>query len=109
VQRFQKGNQRRHFCRTQVLSIGGHVAAALDYLSHKLVARHPGCDPVERWASLAAGTSDRMTVAALFYLEDQRTLPFERRASAEVFHRDRISTPPVHHGAPRRIVRHVSQ
>src|SRR5215467_6578568 len=109
MQRFQEGNQRRHFRRTQVLSISGHVAAALDYLSHKLVARHPGCNPVERRASLAAGTTDRMTVAALFHLEDQRALPFEWRASVEVFHRDRISTPTIHYGTPWRVVRHVSQ
>src|SRR5215469_8451924 len=109
MQRFQEGNQCCYFRRAQVLTIGGHVTAALDYLSHKLIVRHPGCHPVERRTSLATRTADRMTITALFHLEDQRTLPFQWRASVQVFRWDRGSAPSVHHGTPRRIVGHASQ
>src|SRR5207245_1921602 len=39
----------------------------------------------------------------LLRLEDERAVPFERGASLEVFLRNRLAAPRVHHGAPGRV------
>src|SRR5271165_1000402 len=103
MERFQERNQRSHFGWIQVLAVRRHVTAALNHLPHKLVMSHPGCDPVERGATLSSGAANRMAVAALFHLEDQRALALQWRAAVEVFHRDWIATPAIHDGTPGRI------
>src|SRR5262245_61773905 len=104
VQRSQKSYQRRHFCWIEIPPVRGHVAAALDRLPYKLVGRHSGRDPIQRRASPATGAADRVAVATLLHLKDQRTLTFERRTAFEELHRHRIPAPSVHHWTPRRVI-----
>ena len=80
MQRFQERNQGGHFGRIQVLAIGWHVAAALNDLTHQLIAGEPGGDAIQGRAALASGAADGMAVAALLHLEDQRALPLQRRS-----------------------------
>jgi hypothetical protein len=77
MQSFQKRDQGRGFRRTQILSVGGHVTASLDYLADQLVLRKSHGDAIERGPSLAAQVSESMAVAALLDLEDERALPLE--------------------------------
>src|SRR5277367_2260213 len=73
----EKRNQRRGFRRTQVFSVGRHVAAALDDLSNQLILCEPHGDAVERRASLAAQIPKGMAVAALLGLKHERALSFQ--------------------------------
>src|SRR5215467_6619927 len=109
VQCFEKRHQRCYLRRIEVPPVRGHVAAALQSLSHELGVRLYRGDPVQRGPSQATDTADRMTVAALLHLEDQGPLTLERRSPFEVLDRHRISAPRVHHGTPRRVRREVGE
>jgi hypothetical protein len=54
MQSFKKRNQGSRLRRTQILSVGGHVAASLDHLSNQLILREPHGNAVERRPSLAS-------------------------------------------------------
>ena len=54
MQSFKESYQSRRFRRTQVFPVGRHVAAALDYLSNKLILRKPESDTVERGPAFAS-------------------------------------------------------
>ena len=77
MQRLQKCDERRGLRRTQVLSIGRHVAATLDHLADELVLREPYGNTVESRTSLSTLVAKRMAVAALLDLENERALPLE--------------------------------
>ena len=53
MKRLEECHQRRGFRRTQVLSVGRHVAAALDHLANELILVESQRDPVERWPALS--------------------------------------------------------
>ena len=78
MQSFKKRNQGSRLRRTQILSVSGHVAASLDHLSNQLILREPYGNAVERGSSLPAKVSERMAIAALLDLEDERALPLKR-------------------------------
>src|SRR5712691_9852476 len=65
MQSFKKCNQGSRLRRTQILSVGGHVAASLDHLSNQLILREAPGNAGERGSSLALLVPERMTVAAL--------------------------------------------
>src|ERR1700678_682779 len=75
VQGPEKGYERRGLCRTQVVSIGRHVATALNHLPNELVLRQPHGNAVQRWPSLSTRVAKRVAVAALLDLKHQRALP----------------------------------
>ena len=79
MQGLEKRDQRRGFRWTQVLAVGRHVAASLNHLADELVLREPNRDTVKRRPSLAARVAERMAVAALLHLKDERALPLQRR------------------------------
>ncbi len=81
MQRLEERDQRRHLRGAQVLAVGGHVAAALQHLADQLIARQPRRDVVERRAAQAALAAERVAVAALLALQDERALQLERRAT----------------------------
>src|SRR5579885_751003 len=54
LQRFQKAYQRVHFRRAEVLSIGRHIAAALQHLTNQLVFGESRCYVIERRTALSA-------------------------------------------------------
>jgi hypothetical protein len=77
MQTFQKRDQCSRFRRTQILSVGRHVATTLDYLPNQLVLRESHRDTVERRPPLATQIPKRMAVATLLGLKDERALPFQ--------------------------------
>src|SRR5258705_6481995 len=112
MQSFKKPDQGSRFRWTQTLSVGGHVAAALDHLAYKLVLRKTHGDTVQSRTSLPATLTKRMTVAALLHLKDQRALSLKCGTAMQELLRHRITAPSVHVRAPRCIsceVRECSQ
>ena len=91
TQRFEEGDERRHFRGREVLAVGRHVAAALEDLADELVAREPRGDVVERRPALPPCVAERVAVAALLDLEHERALPLERRAALDESSRARAS------------------
>jgi hypothetical protein len=79
MQGFEKRDKRSGLRRTQILAVGRHIAASLDYLPNQLVLSQSHRDTIEHGPSLATQVSKRMAIAALFGLEDERTLPLEGR------------------------------
>ena len=90
-------------CRVERVAVGGHVSAALQDLADDLVFGHARGDGVECRAAHPADAADRVAVAALLVLEDERALAFERSAVLQIGLRNRIAGPRVHDRAPRRI------
>src|SRR6266446_10191130 len=71
MQGFEKCDERRGLCRTQVLPVRRHVAASLDHLADELVLREPHGDAIERRPSLSAEFTERMAIAALLHLKHE--------------------------------------
>src|SRR6266850_7594299 len=103
MKRLEERDQRGGLRWAEVLPVRRHVAATLDDLPDQLILRQPDGDSVERRAPLPTRLVERMTVPALLHLQDERAVPFERGASLEVFLRNRLAAPRVHHGAPGRV------
>jgi len=103
----QESDQRGGFRGAQVFSIGRHIATTLNDLPDELILRKTQRDGVERRPTLAACIAERVAVAALLELEDQRALAFERSGVLEKLLGDGISAPGIHHGAPGSIARQV--
>src|ERR1700756_32386 len=87
---------------TQVVSIGRHIAAALDHLPDELVVRQSHRDAIQGWSPLSARVAEGVAVAELLYLKHERTLPLERRRAMYVSIRYWIAAPGVHVWTPRR-------
>src|SRR6266851_3379334 len=81
VERLQKGHQRSRLRRTRVLSVGRHIATTLNHLPDELILREPHRHLIERRAALATRVAERVAVAALFGLENQRSLPLQRASA----------------------------
>src|SRR6516162_586065 len=90
--------------RAQILSVGRHVTATLDHLTNELVLRKVYGDAVERRATPASNAFERMAVAALLRLENERAPAFESRTSLQISRRNRLTTPRVHHRTPWRVL-----
>ena len=101
MQRFEKCHEGRGLCRTQVVSIGGHVAAALNHLPDELVLRQSNRDTVQSRASLSAGIAKGVAVAALLYLKHQRALTFQCGCAMYEPIRNGITAPRIHVRTPR--------
>src|SRR5262250_1677291 len=71
MQSLKKCHKRGRLCRTQILSVGRHIAPALNHLANELVLREPHRNAVECRSSLSAKIPKRMTVATLFGLKNQ--------------------------------------
>src|SRR6185295_889601 len=103
MQRPEKRDQRRRLCRTEVLPVRGHVAAALNHLSNQLILREAHGHTIETGTTLGAGVAERVAIAALLGLKHQRALSLQRRRAAEQVLRHRVAAPRVHMRAPRRV------
>src|SRR6476660_4480614 len=86
--------------RVQILSVGWHVASALDHLSHELIPGETKRHLVERRPALAALAVERMAVAALLLLEHDGASPLQRGTPVEILSGDWHAAPRVHHRAP---------
>src|SRR6266853_338759 len=93
MQSFKKRNQGSRLRRTQILSVGGHVAAALDHLSNQLILRQPHGHRVERRAALSPLIAERVAVVALLHLKNQGALPLERGPVVQKLRRNRNAAP----------------
>src|SRR5258708_33291088 len=93
MESFKERDERRGLGRAQVVSIGRHIAAALDHLPDELVGRKPHRDAIQGWSPLSARIAEGVAVAALLYLKHQRTLPLERGRALYVFVRHRLAGP----------------
>ena len=78
MQRLKEGDESGGFCRTEIFSIRGHVAATLNHLTDQLILGQAHCDGVKGGAAFSTLIVERVAVVALLQLEDQRTLAFER-------------------------------
>jgi hypothetical protein len=74
--------------RIQILPIGGHISATLQDLPHELIRCQPDGNRIESRAALAANFANGVAVVALLGLKYERSLDFERSASAHEFRWD---------------------
>src|ERR1700722_12566047 len=109
VQGFKESYERRSLCRTQVVPIGWHVAAALNHLPNKLVLGHPHGNAVQGWPPFSTRVSKRVAVAALLDLKHQCTLPLKCSRAMNVPVGYRIAAPGVHGRTPGRELGHASK
>src|SRR5580693_8847179 len=109
VQGLEESYERRSLCRTQVVAIGGHVAAALNHLPNELVLRQPHSNAVQGWPPLSTRVAKRVAVAALLDLKHQRTLPLQCSRAMNVPVGYRIAAPGVHVRTPGRELGHASK
>src|ERR1700722_11050226 len=100
MQSLEEGDERSSFRRAEIFSVCGHVPAALNHLTNQLIGGQADGDCVQRRPAFSALIIERMAVVALLQLEDQRALPFERRAILQKFGRYGNFTPGVHHRTP---------
>src|SRR5580700_8114892 len=102
VQGLEESYERRSLCRTQVVSIGRHVAAALNHLPNELVLCEAHGDAVQGWPSFSTRIVKRVAVAALLNLKHERTLALKCGRVMNVAVGDWIAAPGVHVRTPRR-------
>jgi hypothetical protein len=92
--RMQCGKERhegRCLCRTQIIRISRHIAAALQCLANELVLSESCSHCVERRAALAACPCEHVAIAALFALKHERSLEFHGRPASQEFLRNRLT------------------
>lgn len=106
---FEKCDERRRFRRTQILSVSGHVASALEHLAYELIASQSNSDGVESRPALATDTVKRVAIVALLGLKDERALNLEGRCSVQQFRRYSSSGGSIHHGTPWRMVGQIGE
>ena len=74
MKRLEKGDQRRGLRGIQVLSVRGHIAAALQNLAHQLIRRQSDGDCIKGRSAFATEFTQRVAVMALLRLENERSL-----------------------------------
>src|SRR5580698_9841143 len=109
MQGLKESYERGGLCRTQVIAISRHVAAALNYLPNELVLRQPHGNAIQGRSPLSTRVSERVAVATLFNLKYERTLAFKRGSAVNVAVGYRIAAPGVHVRTPGRELRHASE
>src|ERR1700726_4379528 len=100
VARGEECDDRVDLRGSEILAVGRHVTAALNYLANDLVARETRGSVVERGTAHPAVAAERMTIAALLALNQQRALQFERSAALDVIDGGRRGAPRVHNRRP---------
>src|ERR1700689_1197713 len=109
MQGLEESHKRLSLCRTQVVSIGRHVAAGLNYLPNKLVLRQTHGNAVEGWSPLSTRIAKGVAVAALFDLKHERTLALKCGRAVNVPVGYWIAAPSVHVRTPGRELGHASK
>ena len=102
--RVERVKERHHggcLRRVQILSVGWHIASALDHLTYELIPGEAKRHLVEGRSALASLAVERMAVAALLLLEHDGAPPLQGGTPVEKFPRDWHAAPRVHHRAPR--------
>src|SRR5580658_5888977 len=75
VQRLEKRHERGRLRRTPVVSVGWHVATALDHLADELVLRKLDGHSIQLRPSLASRAAQRVAVVTLLGLKNECPLP----------------------------------
>src|SRR5215468_8795448 len=96
AQRLHERDDGVHLGRRQVLTVGGHVAAALEDLTHELIGGEPRRHAVEGGAAPATFPAQAVAVATLLVLDHQRALELQRGPPAEVLHGRGRAAPRLH-------------
>src|SRR5271170_901521 len=96
----EEAHQRCGFVGVKGVAIGGHVTSTLHHLADHLVVGHMDSDVIKCGAAQSALAANRMAIAALLVLKDDRALAFERRAVVKIARGDRVARPRVHDRAP---------
>ena len=78
TQRRHVANDGFNLVRRKIVSIGGHVAAALNDLANELIPGHTTADVRKIRSALPPHSIDRMTIAALHSLQNDKSLKFKR-------------------------------
>src|SRR5260370_5327418 len=100
MHRGEEGDDRVALRGAEVLAVSGHIAAALNYLPNDLIGREPRRGVVECRPPHPALTAERVTVAALLALEEERALELQRSTAFDVIDRRWSRAPRVHHRRP---------
>lgn len=74
----QEADERGRLGGTKRFAVSRHVASTLQDLANNLVFGHVRCDRVECGAAKPTCSADRVAVAALLVLQDNRSLPLQR-------------------------------
>src|SRR3984885_2567682 len=109
VQGLEKRYERRSLCGTQVVPIGRHVTAALNYLANELILRQTHGNAIQGWSPLSTRVAERVAIAALLDLKHERTLALKRSGAVNVPVRYWIAAPGVHVRTPGRELGHASK
>src|SRR3984885_1705317 len=109
VQGLEKRYERRSLCGTQVVPIGRHVTAALNYLANELILRQTHGNAIQGWSPLSTRVAERVAVAALLDLKHERTLALKCSGAVNVAVGYWIAAPGVHVRTPWRELGHASK
>jgi hypothetical protein len=83
MQSLHEGNKSGDLGWTKVLAVSRHVSTTLNHLTHKLIRSQARRDLIKRRSTPTSRTPYAVAVNALFGVEDEYTLPFERCAVIE--------------------------
>src|SRR5882762_1242621 len=103
MQRLEERDQRGGLRRAEVLSVGRHVAAALDYLADQLVLCERDGDSIEGRPALSSLAVERMAVVALLELKNERAMSLQGGPALQVLLWDWLAAPGIHHRTPGRV------
>jgi hypothetical protein len=81
MERLKKRHESSRFRGTQILSIGGHIPATLEHLPDELISGQLKRDCIKRRPTLASAVVERVAVAALLSLKNERSLSLQWRTS----------------------------
>ena len=109
MQRLEKSHKGRGLRRIEIFSVGGHVAAALEYLAYKLIASQANSDGIKGRAPLSTDSAERVAIVALLFLKHQCALDLKRCASAQELRWNGSRGRCIHYRAPRRMFGHVGK
>ena len=84
MQRLEKRDECSCLGRPQVLSVGRHVAATLDYLSDQLIVGEPESDLIQFRSAFPSSITQGVAVAALLGLKNKGALPLQGRTPFQV-------------------------
>src|ERR1700759_2689773 len=109
MQRLKEGHQRRRLWGIKIVSVGGHVPAALEHLTNQLIASETNSDGIKSRGPLSAGPSERVAIVALLLLKHQSALNLKRRSSAQKCRRDGSRSRCIHDRTPRCMIGHAGE
>src|ERR1700691_5021884 len=84
VERLEKSHECSGLRGTQIFSVSGHVAAALDDLANELILGELYGHSIQLGSAQPSHAPERVAIVALLGLKNERPLPLQRRAPLQV-------------------------